>query len=568
MIHDLRRFATIGDRGLRKAGWAALLGALAMGRAGADPPPYQPPAGYRMAALDLQGTALAISPAGRLAVAHDAADGSATITVYDRVEPAARALLQSVKAPAGDRFQFFGGLVFQDDDTLLFSENGAASTVYSASVGTGDVRALLPKGSLKSVADLAIRRSDGRLFALVTPGPGKGEVYTVADGHTTRFAGGLGVGYVTGLAFGPTERLFVGDTADPTFAGKPGQILELGAGGEVVQSVSLAPGGGAGLAGLAVDAEGDLFASTGSTLTEVRLHRGARVREFGHFGGVGPFPGSLLFRGRRFEPESGEGELLVNGGFTPVGGLFAITPDGNKPSLSTDFATEVVAASGVNGVKGFNEQPDMMLGPPSAGATPAAPDPDGGFFSFGWGGSVTLAFDRPILNDPRHPGGLDFVIYGNAFYLGGDPHVSYQEPAYVEVGLDRNGNGRPDPEEPFYLLRGSPDPGSPPHFPLPAALFGVVDHRQAPIWGYADVTPTNGAGDPLLPDDPLADDITPGSAGGDAFDLSWAVDRDGHSVTLEHADFVRITHALNAASVFGASSTEVDAVSLVRPEAR
>jgi hypothetical protein len=62
--------------------------------------------------------------------------------------------------------------------------------------------------------------------------------------------------------------------------------------------------------------------------------------------------------------------------------------------------------------------------------------------------------------------------------------------------------------------------------------------------------------------------ITPGSAGGDAFDLSWAIDREGKPVALDHADFIRITHALNATSPFGISSSEIDAVSLVRPAAR
>jgi hypothetical protein len=542
------------------------LAVLAAGGAKAGPPAYQPAAGYRAAALDLKGAAMAVSPGGRLAVAQDAENGGATVAIYDRVEVPDRKLLQTLKAPQGDQFKFIGGIVFEDDDTLFFSENGEMETVFRASVGTGEVRAVLPKGSLESVADLAIRPSDGRLFALVTPGPGKGAVYTVTDGQATSFARGLGVGYVTGLAFSPTERLFVGDTADPTFAGKPGQILELGPGGEVAQAISLAAGGGSGLAGLAIDAEGDLFASTGATLTEVRLVRGAQVHEFGRFAGTGAFPAGLLFRGHRFEPESGDGVLLVDGAFTPAGGLFEIAPEGNKPYLSTDFAMHILAANGVNGSPAFRK-PEVMLGPPSASATPTAPAKDG-FFSFGWGGSVTLAFDRPILNDPAHPGGLDFVVYGNAFYVGGDIHLPFQEPGYVEVAVDRNGNGQPDPDEPFYLLRGRPDPGSPPRFPLVPALFGVVDHRTTPVWGYADVTPTDGTGDPLMPDDPMADGITPGSAGGDAFDLSWAVDREGHPVALDHVDFVRITHALNATSALGTSSTEVDAVSLVRPAGR
>jgi hypothetical protein len=188
--------------------------------------------------------------------------------------------------------------------------------------------------------------------------------------------------------------------------------------------------------------------------------------------------------------------------------------------------------------------------------------------SFGWGGSITLGFDRPILHDPLHPGGCDFIIYGNSFYVGGDPHVTFQGPAYVEVGVDLNGNGVPDPGEPFYLLRGKPDPGAPPQFPLPADLYGAVDHRQIPMLGYADVTPTDGSGDPLVPNtnDPLLGGLTTGSAGGDGFDLSWAVDAQGQPVKLDHADFVRITAAVDAMNpLFGRSSTQIDAVSLVRP---
>jgi hypothetical protein len=564
---DFRRSRRSG--GPISGAWLLVLGLIPIGgTASADPPLFQPAAGYRATALDLSGSALAISPSGRVALAHDQADGTATITVYDRLDPAGRKPLQTIKAPAGDTFRFFGGLAFRDDDTLFFSENGDMDTIYSASVGTGEVQALLPKKTLAGVADLALRHSDGLLFALVTPGPGQGAVYTVSAGQASPFAKGLGTGYVAGMAFSPTERLFVGDTADPAFAGKPGQILELGPGGEVTQTIPLAAGGGTGLGGLAIDAEGDLFASTGDSITEVRLNRGAQVREFGRFAGKGSFPGGLLFRGSRFEPESGDGMLLVNGAFTSVGGLFAVTTTTEKPFLLTDFATRVAKFEGKNGKNGFNLRPEAALGPPSADATPQVPD-NRDIVSFGWGGLITLAFDRPILRDPLHPGGYDFTVYGNSFYVGGDEHVSFQGPGYVEVGLDLNGNGMADPSEPFYLLRGRPDPGTPPTWPLAASLYGAIDHRKTAMLGYAGVTPTDGRGDPLLPDDPLVDGITPGSAGGDAFSLSWAVDSQGRPVLLDHADFVRITHALDATHpVFGRSSTQVDAVSLVRPVGR
>jgi hypothetical protein len=561
------------------AAWLLLLGLFSIGgRVLAAPPLLQPAPGYQAKALDLSGSTVAVSPGGRVALAHDAADGTATITLYDRLDPAGRQTLETLKAPQGDTFRFFGGLAFRDDETLFFSENGDMETVYTASVGTGEVQALAPKKSLPNVADVAIRRSDGLLFALVTPGPGQGAVYTLSGGQTSLFAKGLGIGYVTGLAFSPTERLFVGDTADPAFTGKPGQILELGSGGQVVRTIPLAAGGGSGLGGLTVDAEGDLLASTGQTITEVRLSAaspgvlGPRVREFGRFSDPNAFPSDLLFRGSRFEPASGDGTVLVNvslqvnGVYTSV--LLALSTTAEQPFLPTDFATRVVAFDGKNGKNGFNLRPEAAIGPPSSAATPQVPD-NKDIVSFGWGGSITLAFDRPILRDPLHPGGYDFVVFGNSFYVGGNEHISFQAPGYVEVGVDTNGNGVPDADEPFYLLRGRPDPGSPPAWPLPASLYGAIDHRQTPMLGYAGVTPTDGHGDPLLPDDPTADGITPGSAGGDAFSLSWAVDSQGHAVVLDHADFVRITHALDAVHpVFGRSATQVDAVSLVRPTAR
>jgi hypothetical protein len=545
---------------------AALVVALALiAPAVAQQAPYVSSAGYRAQPTDLKGGALAVSPGGRLAVARDSADGGATITIFSGLDPAGRQTLQTLGAPAGDTFRFFGGLVFRDDDTLFFSENGEMDTIYAGSVGTGEVRSLAPRKSLPDVGALAVRPGDGLLFAATASGPGKGAVFTVENGTATPFAQGLGTGYLGGMTFDPVGRLFVGDTADPDFSGKPGQVLELGPRGERRRTVSLGAGGGRGIADLVCDSEGDLIATTGPTITHVRLHGGAHVTELGRFAGENAFPTGLAYRGARFEPGSGDGMLLVNGSLTGAGGIFAVGPTAEKPFLPTDFSTRVVAFDGKNGKPSFNTRPELALGPPSGASTTQVPD-NTGIVSFGWGGSITLAFDRPLLNDPLHPGGYDFILYGNSFYVGGSEHVTYQGPGYVEVGLDLNDNGVPDPGEPFYLLRGRPDPGAPPRFPLPESLFGAVDHRQTPMLGYADVTPTDGRGDPLLPDDPLVDGITPGSAGGDAFDLSWAVDAQGRPVTLDHADFVRVTHALNVNHpLFGPSTTEVDAISLVRP---
>lgn len=242
-----------------------------------------------------------------------------------------------------------------------------------------------------------------------------------------------------------------------------------------------------------------------------------------------------------------------------------------------DFATRVFRWSGVNGVPGYNTDPSGVLGFPAPNATPCVPD-NSSLFSFGWGGFVEVGFDRPIVNipagiDQKNPHGFDLILFGNAFYVGCDPSFcqGFVEPGYVQVGVDVNGNGVPDENDPWYLLLPrNPDPRDEngiPRFPLPDRYFGVYELCSDPIIGYADVTPTDNRGNPLVPDDPSKPGIQAGSAGGDGFDLDWAVDEQtGEPVQLPVAHFVRIVHAGNAdLGMFGHSSTEIDAVAILRP---
>lgn len=223
----------------------------------------------------------------------------------------------------------------------------------------------------------------------------------------------------------------------------------------------------------------------------------------------------------------------------------------------SDFATKLFDYNGVNGVPGYNVDATKVLGYPSPNATPSVPD-NSHLFSFGWGGFVTVGFDRPIRNGP----GPDFIVFGNAFYAGGDPLSVWREPGFVEVGVDVDGDGVPSRPDRWYLLRGFPAPP----FPLDPYFYGWFEPELP--WAYADCTPTDNTGNPLLPDDPLSVGIDPGSAGGDAMDLDWAVDwTTGLRVWLKEAHFVRITHALNSFHpVFGPSSTEVDAIAIVHPD--
>lgn len=272
----------------------------------------------------------------------------------------------------------------------------------------------------------------------------------------------------------------------------------------------------------------------------------------------------------------------------------------------------------------FND-PARSLGPPVGGGTVQA-DLSSLVSLGGFGGSITLAFDHPIPNrpaTPANPRGLDLIIFGNAVYVGGNPNRRFAECGVVEVAVDANANGLAD--DAWYLLSGShlaalvtqtpktwdtdtndptyppanpawipfwaPPPPTPETFetrayPLPA-LFAVnvlvnplgSSATTEGVWGYADHTPTLLLGDInadnviddanvqpsafyTRPDDPLAVGVSSGSGGGDALDLSWAVDPStGSSVTLSAIDFVRISTGVDGSiSQINELSTEIDAV--------
>lgn len=221
-----------------------------------------------------------------------------------------------------------------------------------------------------------------------------------------------------------------------------------------------------------------------------------------------------------------------------------------KAQSADNFATVVFAYDSTGAPAGFTD-PFTALGFPSRSATITTPTYSmTEIVSVGNHGSITLGFNRPIYHSAFNPGGYDFIIFGNSFYVNGNVHKRFQEPGLVEVGVDVNRNGVPDAGDIFYRLKGSPNP---------TYGFGGVDDRLSPTWGYADVTPTNGVGDPRIASDPFTSGISANSAGGDAFSLLWAIDSMGNPVTLARIDFVRITSA-------GAGwSPEVDAISIVRP---
>jgi len=111
-----------------------------------------------------------------------------------------------------------------------------------------------------------------------------------------------------------------------------------------------------------------------------------------------------------------------------------------------DFATRVVeyapaAGQFVNNAS-FND-PGKALGAPIGGGTSAADNTKvvslGGF-----GGSITLGFDGPVMDDPLNPLGLDVIVFGNAIWAGGDPTRRFAEAGVIEISRDQNGNGEAD----------------------------------------------------------------------------------------------------------------------------
>jgi hypothetical protein len=199
--------------------------------------------------------------------------------------------------------------------------------------------------------------------------------------------------------------------------------------------------------------------------------------------------------------------------------------------------------AGTGFAAGFTNPATALGAPASGGAiTPFAPAfAKSQLVSIGAGGSLTLQFSNPILNDPGNPYGIDFIIFGNTFFattggnangaLGGNNTGSTR----VEVSMD---------DVTWYTLN--------------PALAPTVD----------GIYPTDGIGNPYLPVNPslTAGSFTGqnlagvrslygGSAGGSGFDLGWAQDGNGDSVDLASVDYVRI-------DVLSGKS-EIDAVTAV-----
>jgi len=200
------------------------------------------------------------------------------------------------------------------------------------------------------------------------------------------------------------------------------------------------------------------------------------------------------------------------------------------------FASSVVSYNQGSGiVSGYND-PNAALGAPTTfiGYQNADPfDPpyqSSDIVGLGTnGGSLTLQFNTPIQNNSNNPSGLDFIIFGHAGFnedfgsgTASDGSLFTGGTSDVRVSVSADGST-------FYTLNPS--------------LAPVVD----------GLFPTDASGNPLLPVNPsltaadfagltLAqiETLYNGSAGGAGFDLAWAINGSGQSVSLPSIDFVRL----------------------------
>ena len=199
------------------------------------------------------------------------------------------------------------------------------------------------------------------------------------------------------------------------------------------------------------------------------------------------------------------------------------------------FASTVSSyTEGTGVISGYND-PTAALGAPATFIGYQNADPfnppflSSDIVGIGNGGSLTLQFNTPIQNNPNNPFGLDFIIFGHAGFnedfdnfTATDGSLFTGGTADVRVSVSADGST-------FFTL-------NPSLAPITDGLF-----------------PTDASGNPLLPVNPsltaadfagldLAqiEALYNGSAGGAGFDIAWAINESGQSVSLPSINYIRL----------------------------
>ncbi len=234
-------------------------------------------------------------------------------------------------------------------------------------------------------------------------------------------------------------------------------------------------------------------------------------------------------------------------------------------------------------------------------------------YSLGWfGGFLIYEFDEPILNSDKNKYGIDFTVYGNAFYgnsepagvkvsqdgetwytLAGSKHydpdtvwnyeVTYTNTSpdfdpYIAIDVpwkDNMGNGglyagnayHPQPNYPMgvnYLFEGNHAADLYSAEELTLGGTKIMGFNSA-YWGYADVHPNpvdnfDKPGNPYrAPSGRNGTKYAEGGDYGDGFDLSWAVDENGMPVKLDSVRYVKVYNSSMESHV-GEVSPEITAI--------
>lgn len=220
----------------------------------------------------------------------------------------------------------------------------------------------------------------------------------------------------------------------------------------------------------------------------------------------------------------------------------------NHAALVPDYQPGTSPAQGYTNTGAVLGEPSRLTPDPFGGPVDPFSPPwqDGQLLSVGAGGSVTLQFAAPVLNDPLNPFGLDFLIFGNVGFVitngdftgGGITDGSLLDnPGTTRVSVSADGLS-------YYLLDPAVAPDVDSFFPTD----GQGDFTKA-------VDPSLTAGD--FNGEGLAGirALYAGAGGGAGYDLAWAQDAGGNPVSLPQAQYLKIEVISGRA--------EIDAVSAV-----
>ncbi|TWT96823.1 hypothetical protein Pla108_25970 [Botrimarina colliarenosi] len=225
----------------------------------------------------------------------------------------------------------------------------------------------------------------------------------------------------------------------------------------------------------------------------------------------------------------------------PVGGMTALAADPWADRVvSYDPGTGVPAVFGSNPPVLFDVA-DAALGMPTRQSVAfggyvvspfSAPTDPTEVVALGDGGTLVVAFDEPVTDDPLNPFGIDLLVFGNAFFLTSDYNF---DAATTVTGVDTEGG----------ILAISAD----------GVNWDTVTNLDAdglyPTNGYADTTdffPASPGGvlaDFTLPVDPA---FNPNGLGAEALVAGYGGSGGGAGIDigaygLSSVSYVRVTNA-------------------------